>query len=55
MDDNRNAVMLVEAGNPSTDNRKDNRGSNQRIQDTNTYKASIIEFYKNESSRLNVT
>ena len=63
-------MMLVEAGSNNsncasstdstsydshTDNRKGNRGSSQRIRHSNKYKASVIEFYKNESSRLNIT
>ena len=67
MDDNKNAIMLVEAGNdancasssssascnPNIDNCKDNRGSSRRIRHSNKFKASMIEFYENESNELN--
>ena len=63
-------MMLVEAGSNNsnctssigsasydscTDNRKGNRGSSQRIWYSNKYKASVIEFYENKSSGLNIT
>ena len=70
MDQSKNAVMLVEAGSNNsnctssagsascdsrTDNRKGNRGSSRRIRHANKCKASMIEFYENESGGLNVT
>ena len=69
MDDNKNAIMLVEAGNdancasssssascnPNIDNCKDNRGSSRRTRHSNKFKASMIEFRENESNRLSAT
>ena len=38
-----------------TDNCKGNRGSSRRIRYSNKFKASVIDFYENESGELNIT
>ena len=69
MGQSKNATMLVEGGSENsnfasstgsasfdsrTDNRKGNRGSSRRIRHSNKFKASVTEFYENESGQLSI-